>query len=122
MQIIAIHNETHPKPRPIQAHHCRSFWCRLRGLMLRSRLEPYEGLLMVEPIESRTNASIHMFFMRFPLCVVWFDRSCRVVGTALALPWRPYYAPPAPAKYILETHPDRIDDFTVGDQLVLQNA
>lgn len=77
---------------------------------------------MIEPAESRMNATIHMFFMRFSLCVVWFDRHYRVVGVTLAHPWRPYYAPPVPAKYILETHPDRIDDFQIGDQLVLQNV
>lgn len=122
MQIIAIHNATRPTAQPVKAKNCRSFFCRLRGLMLRSHLAPDEGLLMVEPTESRVNAAIHMFFMRFSLCVVWFDRNCRVVGVTLAHPWRPYYAPPAPAKYILETHPDRIHDFQVGDQLVLQNG
>ena len=60
-----------------------TFWLRLRGLMGRSSLDPGEGMLF-----ERTG-SIHMFFMRIPLDVVFCDADLRVVKVVTALkPWR----------------------------------
>jgi uncharacterized membrane protein (UPF0127 family) len=58
-------------------------WTRLRGLLGRPRLAPGEGLLIV-PCNS-----IHMFFMRFPIDVLYVDRCRRVIGLNHGLaPWR----------------------------------
>src|SRR5690606_18685230 len=76
------------------------FASRLRGFMFRRGLAPGEALLMVEPRESRAGTSIHMFFVGFPLGVVWLDNGGRVVDKVEAQPWRPAYAPRAPARYI----------------------
>jgi uncharacterized protein len=60
-----------------------SFWTRFRGLMGRRALPPGEGMLF-EP-----GGSVHMFFMRFPLDVVFCDKELTVVGVARGLrPWR----------------------------------
>jgi uncharacterized membrane protein (UPF0127 family) len=59
-----------------------SFWSRFRGLMLRRKLEPGQGLL-IEPC-----ASIHMLFMRFPIDAVFLDSEGRVVKIAAGVrPW-----------------------------------
>ena len=56
---------------------------RFLGLMGRSRLEEGGGLL-IEPC-----SSIHTFFMRFPIDVVFIDRDSRVVKIAENVkPWR----------------------------------
>lgn len=55
-----------------QLKHATGWWSRFRGLMLRSRLEPGEALA-IEPC-----ASIHMFFMRFSIDVIFYDRQRRV--------------------------------------------
>ena len=56
---------------------------RLKGLLGRSRLEPGEGLLI------RPTWSVHTFFMRFPIDVVFVDRSLRILAVAPNLrPWR----------------------------------
>ena len=56
---------------------------RFLGLMGRSRLEEGGGLL-IEPC-----SSIHTFFMRFPIDVVFIDRDSRVVRMAENVkPWR----------------------------------
>ncbi|GAB4449348.1 MAG: hypothetical protein Kow00120_19570 [Anaerolineae bacterium] len=99
---------------------CNSFWCRFRGLMMHRPLAPEEGLLIVFSGESATGASIHMFFMRFAIAAVWLDREFRVVHTALARPWRPYYAPPTPARYVLEAPPAVLERVAVGDRFVFE--
>lgn len=74
---------------------------------------------MVQPRPDRLDAAIHMFFMNFDIAVIWADEHLRVVDAKLALRWRPAYAPARAAKYVLETHPDRLKDFEIGDQLVI---
>jgi len=63
---------------------CDTFWTRFRGLQFVSHLPSDEGLLFVTNSESRSNTSIHMFFMAFPIAVVWLDKSGKVVAINLA--------------------------------------
>lgn len=97
------------------------FFSRLRGLMFRNTLKAGEALIMVEARDSRTTASIHMFFVPFAIAVVWINDAGRVVDKVLAEPWRPFYAPREPARYTLETHPEFLDKVAVGDELVFEN-
>jgi uncharacterized protein len=56
---------------------------RMRGLLGRRSFPGGEGILL------RPAASIHTFFMRFPIDVVFLDRELVVVGIAHELrPWR----------------------------------
>ena len=119
MRQVFIHNQTHPLPAPIRAGYAGSFLNRFRGLMLRARLEPREGLLLVEARESKVNAAIHMLFMRFDIAVIWLDSQCRVVDAQLAKRWRASYVPAAPARYTLETRPEYLSEFQTGDQIVI---
>ena len=96
---------------------CRSFACRLRGLMFCRRLPADEGLLLVESKASIAATSIHMFFVFFPIAAVWLDDSFRVVGKTLARPFRPFYASRTPARYVLEAVPEVLDRVDIGDQL-----
>ena len=96
---------------------CDSAWCRFRGLMLRGTLAPDEGLLLVYGHASVVGSSIHMFFMRFAIAVLWLDEEFRVVSKTLAKPWRPYYAADSPAQYILEAPPTLLDSIAVGDRV-----
>jgi len=121
MDQVLITNQNRPTNKPLKAQHCASFLGRLRGLMFRKSLDPYEGLLMVQPKSDRIDAAIHMFFMRFDIAVIWADPQFRVVDVQYARRWRPVYAPASAAKYVLETHPDRLDDFKIGDQLFIKH-
>jgi uncharacterized membrane protein (UPF0127 family) len=96
---------------------CDTFWCRFRGLQFVRHLPTDEGLLFVTGSESRTNTSIHMFFMFFSIAVVWLDASGTVVDQCLAKPWRPAYAPRKPAQYFLEANPDVLERVKIGDRL-----
>lgn len=94
-----------------------SFWAHFKGLQLARRLPEGEGILFVTPREGRSHTAIHMFFVFFAIGVVWLDQQGRVVDSALAKPWRPFYAPKAPAQYFIEATPDILDRIRVGDLL-----
>jgi uncharacterized membrane protein (UPF0127 family) len=119
---VLVINQDRPLPARLQALYCDSFSCRLRGLMFRSRLEPDEGLLLVQARDSRLDTSIHMLFVYTDLAVVWINSAGAVVDTALARSWRLAYAPRQPARYILEFSPGRLSEFQVGDHIEFQNA
>ena len=96
---------------------CRSFRCRGRGLMFRRGISPQEALVFVYPGSSRLGAAIRMFFVFFPIAVVWLDENRRVVDAKLAKPFRPWYAPMRPARYCVEGHPRLLDEVDVGDEV-----
>ena len=105
------------KPIAIHVVMCDTFWRKLRGLMFRRALEMDTALIFVGRSESIVDASIHMFFVFFPIAVLWLDAQRRVIDTALARPFRPYYAPCAPAQYFVECAPSVLDQVGVGDEL-----
>jgi len=58
-------------------------FARLKGLLGRSGLPPGEGILI------RPTSGVHTAFMRFPIDVVFLDRSLRVLSVrADVRPWR----------------------------------
>jgi hypothetical protein len=46
----------------------------------------------------------------------------KVVDKVLAKSWRPAYFSKQPARYVLEVHPDRWEEFQVGDMVQFKNA
>jgi uncharacterized membrane protein (UPF0127 family) len=117
MHIISVENKNTPLPTSLQAKYCDDFFSRLRGLMFRHDLGLNEGLLLVQSRESRVDASIHMLFVYMDLAIIWINAEKKVVDTLLARSWKLAYAPHEPAKYILEIHPDRLNEFHIGDQI-----
>ena len=87
---------------------------RMRGLLGRRGLAQGEGLLL-EPA-----GSIHTFFMRFPIDVVFLDRALVVLGIHDTIdPWRT--ASQRGAKIVLELPAGESSrrGLVVGDQLTL---
>ena len=99
------------------ARWCASRLCRLRGLQFRRSLQPGEAIILVKDKDSIANSSIHMFFVFFPIAAIWVNKKGKVTSAQLAKPWRPYYASPEPASYVLETSPDFLEKISVGDHL-----
>jgi uncharacterized membrane protein (UPF0127 family) len=122
MKTITIENQNQPLPEHLQATYCDSFLCRLRGLMFRSSLAHNEGLLLVERRDSRLDTSIHMLFVYMDLGVIWINSEFMVVDSVLARRWRPAYASREPARYILEIHPSRLNEFKHGDRVTFSHA
>ena len=87
---------------------------RLRGLLGRDGLDSGEGLLL------KPASSIHTFFMRFPIDVVFLDRALVVLGIHDTIdPWRT--ASQRGAKIVLELPAGESSrqGLAVGDQLTL---
>jgi uncharacterized membrane protein (UPF0127 family) len=114
---VQIINHSHALASSLQARYCQSFTCRLRGLTFRCRLAPEKGLLLVQARESRSDAGIHMFFVFMDLGVIWINAQGLVVDLKLAKAWRSIIVPQAPAQYVLEVAPQRLNEFEVGDRL-----
>ncbi|MBC7251289.1 MAG: DUF192 domain-containing protein [Anaerolineae bacterium] len=112
-----IRNLTNNRVLATKVRRCDTFVTRARGLMFHRPLARDEALLFVERKESISRAAIHMFFVFFPIAVIWLDAEKRVVDKVLARPFRPYYAPREPAQYYVEGHPDLLDQVQVGDVL-----
>ena len=88
---------------------------RMRGLLGRSSLAPDEGMLF------RPAGSIHMFFMRIPLDVVFCDRELRVLDVERDLqPWRT--AGRKGAKVVIELPAGGAAGIEPGDRLELDGA
>jgi len=86
----------------------------MRGLLGRRGLESGEGLLL------RPTGSVHTFFMRFPIDVVFLSREGEVLKVARALPpWRTAGA--RRAKAVLELAADEAErrKIRVGTRLDL---
>ena len=113
--IISIENRNRSIGRALSIKFCDTFLTQLRGLTFRARLARDEGLILVGKRDSRLDSSIHMLFVSFDLTVVWINSEMKVVDKILAKSWRPAYFSKTPAKYVLEIHPDRWENFAIGD-------
>jgi uncharacterized membrane protein (UPF0127 family) len=89
-------------------------WSRLGGLLGRRGLEWGEGLLL------RPTGSVHTFFMRFPIDVVFLSREGEVLKVARALPaWRTAGARRAKAALELAADEAQRREIRVGTRLDL---
>ncbi|OGO51429.1 MAG: hypothetical protein A2148_11870 [Chloroflexi bacterium RBG_16_68_14] len=70
---MRIRNSTRSTQLASDARPARGFWSRLVGLLGRASLQPGEALVL-DPCNS-----VHTVFMRFPIDVVYVDRSRQVL-------------------------------------------
>lgn len=114
---ICIVNQTRNRTLADQGELARSFVARGRGLMGRTTL-PMSYALIIYP-----EWSIHTFFMRIPIDVLFVDHDNRVVGLRRAMPPSRPFAGVAPwrGRYVIEMPAGVIDTTgtAIGDQLVL---
>ena len=94
-----------------------SFMSRFLGLMFKSQVG--NGLILKLPnSRSRRGSAIHMFFMRFPLDIVFADSEKKVVDKVSIGPWKTY-TPKAPARYVIELEKGSFEKFKleIDDEL-----
>ena len=119
---ITIENKKRKIDNLPRIKYCDTFLTQLRGLTFRSRLGLNEGLLLVGTRDSRLDSSIHMLFVSFDLAVIWINADMQVVDKIIAKSWRPAYFSKQPARYVLEIHPERWDDYEIGDTVQFKDA
>ena len=119
---ITIENKSRKIQTLPRIKYCDNFLTQLRGFTFRPRLSRDEGLLLVGTRDSRFDSSIHMLFVSFDLNVVWINSDMMVVDKVIAKSWRPAYFSAKPACYILEIHPDRWEDYQIGDKVEFQDV
>lgn len=113
---ITVRNATRATIVSRDAQEARTFWSRGRGLMMREAF-PQGSALVIDPC-----SSIHMFFMRFPIDVLYMDRSDRVVRAQSGIrPWRMGPLRTRGAKYVIELPVGTIErsQTHAGDQLLI---
>jgi uncharacterized membrane protein (UPF0127 family) len=94
-----------------------TFFSRLRGTMFKNKLE--KGLILKIPnTRSRSGSAIHMFFVKFPLDIIFADTNKEVVDTVSINPWK-MYTPKKPARYVIEMEKGTINSSKteIGDKL-----
>lgn len=113
---LRVTNQTRGSVIAERARVARSMNDRMVGLLATPEVLPGEGLLI-----ERTS-SIHMFFMRYAIDVVFVDRSGRVTRTVSRLrPWRVIWWARG-ARDCLELRAGALDDTGTqrGDQLLFE--
>lgn len=103
----------------ITVKYCETFFSKLVGLMFTKELKQDSGLIFIERNETRINTAIHMLFMNYDITVLWLDKNWVVVDKVLAKKWAPIYIPRKPAQFVIELHPSRFSEYSVGEQLEL---
>lgn len=111
---MQIKNSTRNSVIAIRADRATSVLARARGLMFRS-VFPEGSALVIDPC-----SSIHMFWMRFPIDVLYVDKNDTIVRIQRSIrPWRvgPLYT--RGARYVVELPVGVIDETEtqVGDVL-----
>ena len=107
-------------PLPLRVRRCDTFLCRLRGLTFRRALAPDEGLLFEEATESRLGTSIHMFFVFFPIGVVWLAADGTSSMPSAPKPSAPTTRPKRPRSTSLEARPTCSSWVEIGERLTIE--
>jgi len=108
---LLVINETRNGVLADKATYAGTFWSRLRGWMGKRQAQPGEALILY-PCRS-----VHTFWMRFPIDVLFLDRQGFVVYTLETV--RPFSVSPVvrPARTVIELPPGIIRQTStrVGD-------
>ena len=121
-KFITVENQTRLVADLPRIKFCDTFLTQLRGFTFRSHITHKDGLMLAGTRDSRLDSSIHMLFVAFDLAVFWINSEMKVVDKVIARTWRPAYFSRHPARYVLEIHPARWDDYEIGDTVEFKDA
>lgn len=119
--IYEIHNVTKSNVICV-AKEAKTFFSRAIGLMFKGNLEEDTGLL-IKFSSLLTSRSMHSFFMRFPIDLIFIDSDMKVVDLATLKPWR-IYNPKEQCTWVLEVNEGTIKrkGIEIGDQLEFRES
>jgi uncharacterized membrane protein (UPF0127 family) len=119
---IIVENTNRKTGTPARIKYCDTFLTQLRGFTFHPRLSRDEGLILVGRRDSRLDSSIHMLFVAFDLAVFWINSDMQIVDKVLAKSWRPAYFSKKPAKYVLELHPERWEEYEIRETVQFKDV
>ena len=95
-----IKNKSKNKILVKNTKHCITILSKARGLMFSKRIEDL-GLIFY--MNSEKSIDLHMFFVFFPIDILWLDSKKRVVQLKeSAKPFTPLIRNDSPSKYVIE--------------------
>ena len=97
-----------------------TFFSRLMGLMFKKNAKVPLLFEIPERINKKERSSIHSFFMRFEIVIVFIDKCNMVYEITELKPWN-FYIPKKPAKYIVEFDKREFNDcLKIGDEVEIK--
>ena len=97
-----------------------TFFSRLMGLMFKKNARVPLLFEIPERINKKERSSIHSFFMRFEIVIVFIDKCNVVYEIADLKPWN-WHIPKKSAKYIVEFDKREFNDcLKIGDEIEIK--
>ena len=97
-----------------------TFFSRLMGLMFKKNAKDPLLFEIPERLNKKERSSIHSFFIRFEIVIVFIDKCNMVYEIAELKPWN-FYIPKKPAKYIVEFDKREFNDcLKIGDEIEIK--
>lgn len=93
---------------------CRSMWSKAGGLMFSKK----RNLIFVFDEEKRI--SLHMFFVFFPIDVLFLDKNKRIVEIKRKFMPFTFYQSKKKAKYVVEIAEKEKDNFKIGKKFIIK--
>jgi len=115
-------NKTNGKVLASKVEFADTFWRRFRGLMMEQNF--WRGQALLFKLAKPGKYSIHMFFVRFPIDLLYLNSNFSVIEACSALgPWR-IHRPKVKANYIVELPAGTISltHTKLGHKLALRKA
>lgn len=102
------------------AKEAKNFFARALGLMFKGSLKEGEGIL-IKFSPALKSRSIHSFFMRFTIDLIFIDPDMKVVDLTNLSPWRTYN-PKKDCRWVLELNAGTIENnkIKIGDVLTFE--
>lgn len=99
---------------------CKTYFSKLRGLMFRKKFKNFDSLIMINKKETKHNSAIHMFFVFYPISIIWLNNEHIIVDKKRFYPFHPLYVPKLKAKYILELPIEKGETLNIGDKINIE--
>ncbi|MFZ2412091.1 MAG: DUF192 domain-containing protein [Candidatus Methanoperedens sp.] len=89
----------------------RTKLCQMAGLMFRKDIPSDFSMIFI--LKKQSYVNVHMFFMRFPIDVIFLDEEKKVSGFSRLNPWTGYKAM-KDIKYVIEMKAGTIEKYNIS--------
>ena len=98
--------------------YCSDIFSRSKGLRFAKPLRKGQAIILAAKEESIMETTIDMFFVFFPIDVLWLNKEKEVVDIKRNVkPFTPMAIPRKPAKYVIELKKNLTSQIKIGDKI-----